>query len=292
MTTHSDQHHVVDHVTPEGWRSATEEQLVTTDFGQLLVRVGGNVRRPAMVFWPSLLLDGSMWSYQFEHYAPNYKVVLVDPPGIGKSAPLRRVISVEESATCLRQVLDALHIEKSIVVGSSWGSLAAGALAAREPSRLLAAVLTNGTAAPPTPEITGQMTGLVAGLEQCDTAPDWLADATKQAFAGELADQPFLTYLDRVLREDPVSIAFAMKGILLGREDLHPTMRRIRDVPVLIIAGEADRVFDIAQSKNLAASIVGSDFVLLPKTGHLAPLENPDAVNAAVDRFLKERLAH
>jgi 3-oxoadipate enol-lactonase len=73
-----------------------------------------------------------------------------------------------------------------------------------------------------------------------------------------------LTYLDRVLREDPVSIAFAMKGILLGREDLHPTMRRIQDVPVLIVAGEADRVFDVAQSKSLAASIAGSDFVLLP----------------------------
>jgi 3-oxoadipate enol-lactonase len=101
-----------------------------------------------------------------------------------------------------------------------------------------------------------------------------------------------LTYLDRVLREDPVSIAFAMKGILLGREDLHPTMRRIQDVPVLIVAGEADRVFDVAQSKSLAASIAGSDFVLLPKTGDLAPLENPSAVNAAIDGFLKDRLAH
>lgn len=291
MTSHSDQHHVADHVTPERWRSATEEQLVSTDFGQLLVRVGGNGQGPAMVFWPSLVLDGSMWSYQFEHYAPNYRIVLIDPPGIGESAPLRRVISVEESATCLRQVLDALHIAKSIAVGNSWGSLAAGALAAREPNRLLAAVLTNGTAAPPTPEITGQMTGLVDRLEQCDTAPDWLADLAKQAFAGELADQQFLTYLDRVLREDPVSIAFAMKGILLGREDLHPTMRRIQDVPVLIIAGEADRVFDVFQSESLAASIAGSDFVLLPKTGHLSPLENPSAVNAAIDGFLNQRLA-
>jgi 3-oxoadipate enol-lactonase len=289
MTAHSI--NIVHRVPPEGWRSATQEQFVSTNFGQLLVRVGGNLLGPTMVFWPSLLLDGSMWSHQFEHYAPNFRIVLIDPPGIGGSAPLRHVIGVEDSATCLRQVLDALHIEKSIVVGSSWGSLTAAALAASDPTRLLAVVLTNGTASPPTPEITGQMTGLVAGLEQSATAPDWLADATKQAFAGGLADEQFLTYLDRVLREDPVSIAFAMKGILLGREDLHPTMRRIRDVPVLIIAGEADRVFDVAQSESLAASIDGSDFVLLPKTGHLAPLENPSAVNATIDRFLNERLA-
>ncbi len=289
MTAHSID--IVHHVTPEGWRCATQEQFVSTDFGQLLVRVGGNVDGPPMVFWPSLLLDGSMWAHQFEHYAPNFRIILIDPPGIGRSAPLRRVIGVEDSATCLRQVLDALHIEKSIVVGSSWGSLTAATLAASDPARLLAVVLTNGTAASPTAEITAQMTGLVAGLEQSATAPDWLADATKQAFAGELADEQFLTYLDRVLREDPVSVAFAMKGILLGREDLHPTMRRIRDVPVLIIAGEADRVFDVAQSESLAASIAGSNFVLLPKTGHLAPLENPSAVNATIDGFLKERLA-
>src|SRR5262249_13658171 len=154
-------------------------------------------------------------------------------PGIGGSAPLRRVVGVQEAATCLRQNLDAGHNEKAIVLGSSWGALTSPALAPSDPAPLLAAGPTNGNAAAPTPEIIAQMTGLVAGLEQSTTAPDWLADATKQAFAGELADKQFLTYLDRVLREDPVSLAFAMKGILLGREDLHPTMRRIQDVPCL-----------------------------------------------------------
>jgi len=62
-----------------------------------------------------------------------------------------------------------------------------------------------------------ERTDLVACLGQSVTAPDWLADATKQAFAGGLADEQFLTYLDRVLREDPVSIAFAMNGISARR---------------------------------------------------------------------------
>jgi 3-oxoadipate enol-lactonase len=160
--------------------------------------------------------------------------------------------------------------------------LAAAVLAADHPERLDAAILTNGTAAPPTPEILAQMTGMVAELEKCRTAPDWLPAATQQAFSADVPDPEFMACLGRVLREDPVSIAFAMKNILLGREDLHPTMRRIRDVPVLVVAGDQDHVFDVAQSRSLAASIEGCDFVLLPNTGHLAPRQNPKAVNAAI----------
>lgn len=278
--------------SPESWSTSTTRQRVPTDFGEIVVRIGGNEQKPVMVFWPSLGLDASMWSYQFEHFAPRYRIVLIDPPGIGKSAPLRQPISVADSVICLRQILDALHIETCIVVGNSWGSLTAAVFAANYPKRLLAAVITNGTAAAPTPEIKAQMTDLVANLGQCDTAPDWLLSAIQHSFASDNHNPELMAYLRQVLHEDPVSIAFAMKGILLGRQDLHPTMRRIRDVPILVIAGEEDRVFDLAQSKSLATSIADSDFVLLPKTGHLAARENPRAVNAAIDTFLKKRLRH
>ena len=276
---------------PTGWTTVTKEQRISTDFGELVVRTGGNEAGPVMVFWPSLLLDSSMWSYQFEHYAPTYRIVLIDPPGIGRSAPLRRVISVSDSVRCLRRIVNALGINASIVIGNSWGSLTAAAFAATDPERVRALVITNGTAAPPTAKMIEQMTDLVHRLEQSTTAPDWLLGATQQAFSSSVERPDFLAYLGRVLSEDPISIAFAMKGILLGREDLHSAMRMIHDVPALVVAGEQDRVFDISQSHSLAASIAGSDFVLLPETGHLAPRENPAAVNAAIDVFLASRVA-
>src|ERR1700761_3939414 len=93
--------------------TATKAQMIPSNFGDLAVHVGGNAHGPVMVFWPSLLLDSSMWSHQCEHFEPNYRIVLIGPPGIDKSAPLRRVISVEGSAACLRRILDALKIETS-----------------------------------------------------------------------------------------------------------------------------------------------------------------------------------
>jgi 3-oxoadipate enol-lactonase len=250
---------------PDGWARTTEKHAVATDFEQIVVRVGGDSEKPALVFWPSPLLDGSMWAYQFEYFAPHYRIVLIDPPGIGDSAPLRRPITVDESATCLRQIVDGLQIKTCIVVGNSWGSLTAAAFAADYPERLSAAILTNGTAAPLTPEILAQMTDVVANLERCESAPDWLLTAAQQAFSAHTPSLDLLTYLGKVLREDPVSVAFAMKNILLGRKDPHTAMRRIRSVPILVIAGEEDHIFDVGQSRSLANSISGADFVLLPK---------------------------
>ncbi|MGF6768459.1 3-oxoadipate enol-lactonase [Paraburkholderia sp. GAS199] len=276
------------------WKTYTEERKVLTAFGQVSVRTGGNEAGPVMVFWPSLMLDASMWSYQFDHFASDYRIVLVNPPGIGESDALRRPISVEESVACLKSILDALNIERCIVVGNSWGSLVAGVAAADLSERIIAAVITNGTASPSTPELIEQMTGVAAGLEQSETAPDWLLPAVQQGFgshAAEARNPEFLAYLGQVMREDPVSLAFAIKGILLARKDLHATMRRIRDVPVLVIADAEDRVFDIDQTQSLADAIAGSELVVLPDTGHLAARENPNAVNTAIDAFLLKHQA-
>lgn len=275
------------------WKTQTQERKVPTGFGQVSIRVGGNENGPAMVFWPSLMLDASMWSYQFDHFAPDYRIVLINPPGIGASDALRRPISVEESVACLKDILDALGIERCIVVGNSWGSFVAGVAAAAHPDRVRAAIITNGTASASTPEMIEQMTGMAAGLEQCKTAPEWLLPAVQQGFGGDAAEDhnpEFLAYLGQVMHEDPVSIAFAIKGILLARQDLHATMRRIQDVPVLVIAGAEDRVFDIGQTQSLVDAIAGSELVLLPETGHLAARENPTAVNQAIDMFLVNRL--
>jgi 3-oxoadipate enol-lactonase len=56
--------------------------------------------------------------------------------------------------------------------------------------------------------------------------------------------------------------------------------------PVLVIAGEEDRTFPVAETRAVADAIPGSLFKVLPSVGHLAALEGPQAVNAAIDEFL------
>jgi 3-oxoadipate enol-lactonase len=54
-----------------------------------------------------------------------------------------------------------------------------------------------------------------------------------------------MNYLDCVSYDDPKSIHFQLQGIILNRVDRHDLLRTIKNVPVLIIAGEEDRQFPV-----------------------------------------------
>jgi len=238
-------------LTPEAYRRqslrADEQRIkdaierrILTVAGTVNVHAGGRQDGTAFVFWPSLMMEGSMWSYQYEHFAPSYRVVLIDSPGIGKSEPLRRPIDLAESAEVLVQILDALQIERCIFAGNSYGAMLAVVFAAWHPERLIASIAINATASPPTMAET-TVTSLLANVLYLNRLmPKWRVRVAQHAFAGDTAEATnpdFVEYLNCVLNEDPKSISFQMKGILLGRPDRHGILKTIKNVPVLVIAG-------------------------------------------------------
>ncbi|MFE4814883.1 alpha/beta fold hydrolase [Streptomyces sp. NPDC056704] len=63
-------------------------------------------------------------------------------------------------------------------------------------------------------------------------------------------------------------------------------LNTIRNVPVLILAGEEDSQFPVHVVRKMADAIEGSTFRVLQHTAHLAARENPEGVNAEIDAFL------
>lgn len=119
---------------------------VPTVLGRLRVRVAGT--GPAMVFWPSLLMDSALWTAQAEYFSGTRQVLLLDPPGHGGSTPLSREFTFAECAECVVQVLDQLDLDRVDFVGNSWGGMVGGTFAARHPARAGVSVLMNCTASP------------------------------------------------------------------------------------------------------------------------------------------------
>ncbi|ATL70608.1 alpha/beta fold hydrolase [Nocardia terpenica] len=266
------------------------EQLISTALGLINVRDGGRSDGPVLVFWPSLMMDGTMWRYQYEHFASDYRIVLVDSPGHGRSEALRKIIDLKDCADALVEILDALGIGKCVLIGNSWGGMLAGVFPAYYPDRTAAAIGINATASLPTMFESIWATALSAYLSLHATMPALAARAARGAFAGptaEASNPEFLEFTDFVLRDDPKSVAWALRSILIGRKDEHRRLATISpDIPVLIIAGEEDSQFPVHVVRKMADAIPGSTFRVLPHTGHLAARENPDAVNAEIDAFL------
>ena len=94
--------------------------------------------------------------------------------------------------------------------------------------------------------------------------------------------------LDRVremiLRQPVWGIVGALRA-LRDRPDSTPLLARIQ-VPVLVVAGDDDQIAPAAEMEGMARAIPGARFVLLRGSGHLAPLEQPGALNDALTAFL------
>ena len=72
---------------------------------------------------------------------------------------------------------------------------------------------------------------------------------------------------------------------LLTTFDLRGNLEKI-SVPVLVVAGEADRLAPPQMMEKMASRIPGARFELMAGTGHLAPIEQPDTFNGLIDEFL------
>ena len=64
---------------------------------------------------------------------------------------------------------------------------------------------------------------------------------------------------------------------ILGRPDSRPDLRAIA-CPTLVLAGREDQITPPELQLEMAAAIPDATLVLLPRCGHLSPLERPDAV--------------
>jgi pimeloyl-ACP methyl ester carboxylesterase len=81
-----------------------------------------------------------------------------------------------------------------------------------------------------------------------------------------------------------------MRAVLLAARSIAdtPLLARLADVatPTLVVGGEDDRLLARANAVALA-QIPGARLAWLPRSGHLSPIETPDAFVREVDAFLQ-----
>ncbi|NWC94487.1 alpha/beta fold hydrolase [Pseudomonas sp. IPO3778] len=244
---------------------------------------------PAMVFWSSLLMDARMWMAQVRYFSPRYRVVLINPPGHGDSEALSRAFTFAECARCVSEVLDGLGIERCTFVGNSWGGMIGGTFAAMYPARVEAAVLMNCTASPAGWRHRLEFPLLAVVIRLLGGFRLGMVGTATRAFVGPTTERERPEAIARIHQAlamcDVDSIAWAVDSVVPKRPDQRGLLAGIR-TPVLVVAGEEDRTFAVAQTRAMAQVIPGAAFVVMKRTAHLAALENPDEVNGLIEGFL------
>ena len=72
----------------------------------------------------------------------------------------------------------------------------------------------------------------------------------------------------------------------MDRADSRPTLATIR-VPTLVLVGDEDKLTPPERAREMVAGIGDAHLVVVPECGHMAPIERPEAVSAALIDWMK-----
>ena len=260
-------------------------QKLTVQGEEFLVEVQG--AGPPLLFVHGFPFDHSMWRAQLAEFARTHLVIAPDLRGFGQSTVTPGTVSMAQFADDLAGLLDSLHVAEPVTFcGLSMGGYIAWAFVERHLARLHSLILCDTRAVADTADAAAGR--LKTADEVLSRGPEVLARAMlpKLVAAGTSQRAPELVEELRqtMLRAAPEGIAAALRGMAArpDRQALLPTIR----VPTLVIVGEDDIISPAAEMRSLAEAIPGARFAEIPQAGHMAPLENPAAVNDALRSFL------
>jgi pimeloyl-ACP methyl ester carboxylesterase len=274
-------------------------------FEEASIEVGGLPTRylTAGAGPPLVMLHGAGdsafdWRWVLPALAVTHRVYAPDLPGTGGTARPAADYSSAFFERFVAGFLDALDIERAVMVGNSIGGLVALRSAFSEPSRVAALVLADsaGLGRAVNPVLTSVN---VPGLGEA-AIPLWRTRVgayqrawgrTALLFARPggvprewLADQCRLALSPGFL-EAHLATLRAQVGPVGQREVLVERLPHL-EVPTLVVWGARDRVFPKSQAQVATARLRGGSLEIIPDCGHLPHVERSELFVAALERFL------
>ena len=242
---------------------------------------------PAVVLVHGYPLDGAMWSGVARALMPRFRVVKPDLPGRGDTtAPSAG--TMEDYADFLEEILKGIGAPAGLA-GFSMGGYAALALARRRPERLAALALVDTRAQSDDEAGRAKRDEAIATVRSGGVAPIADAMVPKLLSASALANRDLVDRVRRImLRQKPETVEADLTA-LRDRADSRSILAGI-SIPTLVVVGAEDALTPPVDSEAMASAIPGARLTTIPGAGHLAPMERPGAVAAALSDFFAAAL--
>ena len=240
--------------------------------------------RAPVFFLHGFTLDHRMWQPQADYFQHEYRVIIPDSRGHGKSDSPQTGFSRDDRVEELLKLVNLLGFERIHLVGLSMGGSTAIGFALKYRDRLKSLTLVDSGAAGYSvgPKIgridrIAREDGVEAAREKwIKTALTWYHDDKK-----EIRD-----LMDTMMRHHGGAIWLdPMRGKYPRTVDLD----HVHNITVLtmIFVGEDDRIF-VPLARELHERIKSSALSVFEDTGHMLNLEQPERFNKALKVFLEQ----
>lgn len=240
-----------------------------------------------IVFAHGCLLSCRQFDGQLAAFRDRYRCVALDFRGQGQSQVTRGGYDTDDLTEDVASLIRTLGCAPCHFVGCSMGGFVGMRLAVRHAELLRSLVLVGSSASPePNPWRFRLLTwaaralgvrAVTRGIIPVQFGPDFLRDTRR--------DEERRTWSERIAVMSRAGATRSAGGVI-SRPDFSGQLDRVR-VPTLILVGEDDRATPPEEARRIHDGIAASELVVVPRAGHAVVIEQPAAVNVAVQEFLE-----
>ena len=295
---------------PHLFKAAKSDSIRRPDGTIINVEYYGNERGQPIVFVHGLNANIKNWYYQKKHFEKEYRLIMMDLPGMGKSVrPANKDFSMEKMAADLSAVIEHSGAKNPILWGHSMGGMAILTLVAKLKSMLNTPV--KGIILEHTTYTNPVKTMLFAKLFTAIQKPVlvpicwmliifspliWISRWMSYINGNSHIMTRWLTFtgtqtakqLDHsTLLSTMAPPAITARGALgMFKYDVTAQLPSL-EIPTLIIAASNDRLTKPEASHYMATHIPKAQLAVMAPGNHQALLERHQEVNAAAESFIK-----
>lgn len=228
--------------------------------------------RTPLVLVPGLLCDALLWQPQIDALADIAAPQVADHTRHDTMAGIAAAILAEAPP-------------EFALAGLSMGGYVALEMYRQAPRRILRIALLDTGARADTPEKSAGRRDLIALAERGKFLG--VADSLLPLYIRpeRLADEALVATIKAMARNVGRESFVRQERAIIGRADSRPLLGEIR-CPALVLCGRQDALTPLELHVEMAERIPGAVLEVIEECGHLATLERPNEVNAALRRWL------
>jgi sigma-B regulation protein RsbQ len=257
------------------------------------VRTFGRGTQP-MLFAHGFGCDQNMWRFVTPAFQDDYRIVLFDYVGSGKSDVSRfdpqRYASLDGYAQDVLDVCRALDLQDVIFVGHSVSSMIGVLAANQEPERFSRLVMVG-----PSPRYINDAPGYVGGFERADI--EGLLETMDKNYIGwaNFLAPAIMKNPERPELSEELEASFCSTDPVIARSFAEATFFADNradlagvQVPSLIMQCSDDMIAPLAVGDYLSGALPNSTLRVMRATGHCPHMSHPEETIAVIREYLSQ----
>ncbi len=256
----------------------------------LTVYTSGNKNNQPIIFVHGFPYDHTMWTKQIEYFKTDYFCVTYDIRGLGASEVGDGQYTMEKFVDDLFEIIAELKLQKPILCGLSMGGYISYRAVERNQDIFKGAIFCDTKSNADSDEIKLIRANKIKQINE--EGLDAFVEAFVPGCFSQNYKSEFANNYNAVKSLSKTNTPTGVKGALfamISRGSSTPFLSKIK-IPTLHLSGEFDEMTPPDKMKEDSKKISDSMFEVVPNSGHMSPIENPDFVNETIYKFINKKL--